>query len=373
MMQRIVPVTDHNPLDYEESEIVVALKASTRTWEFRYDLLDASNNKLADLETVRGCSVEQNWFADIKRTAKLTITDTGEIDYLSNRIKPWVRLHMPAGSYVEWPQGVFLLASPLRGDDEHRVITRNVQGYDSLLIFRDDKVEDRYSVAAGIRYTTAISTLLGSVPQQVSPSSLVLPTTKEWEPGTSKLTIINELLNAANYESLSFNEDGVAIVVPYLSPQDRMEEHTYADDSQGLLIPGIEQELDLFAIPNKWILVVSDPDRPALSSIYTNSDASSPTSTVRRQRTITDFRTEQDAADQATLDSKVARLAFEASQIYEAIDFETGLFPVHSGNDVYRIMYDPLSINAKYSEHMWSFELSERAVMKHTARRIVTV
>lgn len=372
-MQNIVPATENNPLDYGEVEILAALRASTRTWDFRYDLVDAGNIKLMDLTTVRKASIEQNWLADIKRTSKLTITDDGTIDYLSNRIRPWVRLMMPQGSYVEWAQGVFLLASPVRGADEQGVVTREVQGYDSLLIFRDDKVVDRYTVLAGVAYTTAVSTLLGSIPKSISPSTLTLPTAKEWEPGTPKLVIINELLNAVNYESLSFDESGIAIVKPYLSPQDRPEEYTYADDKDSLIIPDPEQELDLFDVPNRWVVVVSDPDRPALSSVYTNSDPSSPTSTVRRQRVITDFRSEQDAANQATLDAQVLRLAFEASQVYEAIDFSTGLFPIHSGNDVYRIIYGPLVINAKYSEHTWSFELSERAVMKHRARRIVTI
>jgi hypothetical protein len=372
-MQEVVPITDHNPLDYEHDEIMVALRAATRTWEFRYDLLDSGNQKIDDLRNVRKGSIEQNWLADIKRTAKFTITDDGAIDYLSNRIRPWVRLHMPQGSYVEWPQGVFLLASPVRGADEQSVITREVQGYDPLLVFKDDKAIDRYTVASGTAYTTAVSTLLGSIPKNVSPSALTLPTAKEWAPGTSFLVIINELLNAVNYESLSFDENGTAIVKPYSSPQDRPEEYVYADDDKSLIIPDPEQELDLFDVPNRWLLVVSDPDRAALSSLYTNTDPSSPTSTVRRQRTITDFRTEEDAADQTTLDAKAARLAFEASQIYEAIDFTTGLLPLHSGNDVYRIMYGPLVINAKYSEHTWGFELSERSVMKHRARRVVTV
>src|SRR3546814_8457093 len=38
-----------------------------------------------------------NWLADIKRTASFELKSALEdpIDYLSNRIKPWVRLHMP--------------------------------------------------------------------------------------------------------------------------------------------------------------------------------------------------------------------------------------------------------------------------------------
>lgn len=347
-----------------------------RRFTFRYELLDASNSKLADLDTVVSCTVEQNWLADIKRKANFRIRDTGGIDWLSNRIKPWVRLHLPPygdDDWVEWPQGVFLLSTPTRATDDTGAVFRDVEGYDGLQVYADDKVTDRYTVAAGVAYTTAVSTLLGSVPKNVTLSSATLPTDKEWEPGTAKLAIINDLLSAVNYESLSFDENGVAVVRPYTSPQDRAEEYTYADDDDSLILPDVEQELDLFAVPNRWVLVVSDPDRASLTSSYTNTDPASPTSTVRRGRTIVDFRTEQDAADQAALDAKTARLAFEASQVYEAISFETGMMPVHSGNDVYRITFGPLAVNAKYSEHTWSMDLRVGATMRHRARRVVTV
>lgn len=286
---------------------------------------------------------------------------------------PTMALTPPETSYVEWPQGVFLLSTPTREADAADVVTRDVEGYDQLQVYADDLVPDRYTVPAGVAYTDAVAALLGPVDKRVTPHPAVLPTAKEWEPGTSKLAIINELLDAINYESLSFDEDGVAVVVPYVPPSERPAEYTYADDAVSVMSPEVTQELDLFEIPNRWVLVVSDPDREPLRAVYTNNDPASPTSTIRRQRIITDFRDEEDAADQAALDAKVARLAFEASQVYEAIEFSTGLMPIHSGNDVYRIVYSPLAVNATYSEHTWEMTLEAGAEMKHRARRVVNV
>ncbi|WP_433242493.1 hypothetical protein [Actinomadura nitritigenes] len=283
------------------------------------------------------------------------------------------RLTPEADAYVEWPQGVFLLATPTRASDAANVVTRSVDGYDQLQVYSDDMVADRYTAAQGAAYTTVVSTLLGSVEKRITPSSRTLPAAKEWEPGTSKLAIINELLSALNYESLSFDENGVAIVKPYVSPQDRPIEYTYADDAVSVMRPEVEQQLDLFSIPNRWVLVVSDPDRAALTAIYTNNDPASPTSTVRRQRVITDFRQEQDAADQATLDALAARYAFEASQVYENITFSTAIMPFHSGNDVYRLVYGPLAVNAIYAEYSWEMPMQAGAEMKHQARRVVTI
>lgn len=521
-MQQLAPPTgDHNPNGHTAATVRDALvgRYGSRRLSFRYELLDAAGTKVdevGDLDNVIDGTITQNWLADIKRTARFTVRDTGVINFLSDRIKPWVRLHLPpygADDWVEWPQGVFLLASPTRSADDLGVVTREVEAYDLLQLYADDLIEDRYTVSgfttqtedfedasltwswsgtwtrqtgsvptgggtyaykaadvaesggsssavltlpAGARemtiryrvssesgfdyfeiwggaadtgellfddsgdsgwsllildvadfdtitfryiqdesveelsatawidsieitvdgqfYTTVIADLLGSdVESSIEVSDTPIPVSKEWPPGTSKLKIINELLNAINYESLSFDEHGVAQVQRYRSPQDRAIEYTYADDADGVVVPEVDQTLDLFDIPNKWVLVVSEPDREAIVGTYTNNDPGSPTSTVRRGRTITDFRTQEDAADQTTLDARAARLAFEASQVYEAIDFETALMPIHSGNDVYKIEYDPLAINARYAEHSWTMPLRAGAVMRHRARRVVTI
>jgi hypothetical protein len=277
-------------------------------------------------------------------------------------------------NYAEWPQGVFLLSSPNRKRTPAGTITRDVDAYDQLQVLVDDKVSDRYTVTAGTVYTEAVRTLLSGIPlKSIANSTLTLPVAKDWEPGTSKLAIINELLSAINYRSLSFDENGTALVQPYTSPQDRPAEYVYVDDSTSVIVPDVEQTLDVFSIPNKWVLVVSDPDRAAITGTYTNADPTSLTSTVSRGRTIVDFRTEQDAADQTTLDAQAKRLAFEASQVYEEVPFSTAIMPIHSGDDVYTITFSGLAISAKYSAHTWDMTLEAGTMMKHTARRVVQV
>lgn len=381
-MLTVEPTGDRNPNAHTSATILAALRGLTgaRRWSFRYELLEASGAVVETLDNVLAGTVSQNWLADIKRTATFTMRERGGIDFLSDRIRPSVRLHLPPFGpmdWVEYPQGVFLLSTPERGTSAGGVVTREVQAYDQLQVYSDDLLAARYSVAAAAVVTTAVGTLLGSVlvppKTRVTPHTGVLAATKEWEPGTSKLRIINDLLSMINYESLSFDEDGVAVVQPYRPPAERTEEYVYADDHNGLVMPEAGQELDLFSVANKWVLVVSEPDQLPLVASYTNSDPSSPTSTVRRQRTITDYRTEQEAVTLAALEAKAARLAFEASQVYEAVSFRTGVMPLHSGNDVYRITLKSLALNAAYAEQSWSLPLKAGAEMTHVARRVVSV
>lgn len=279
-------------------------------------------------------------------------------------------------TFAEWPQGVFLLTSPTRNADENGVVIRDVKAYDQLLVLSDDKFDNRHSAASGTLYTDHIATVLtgaGITGANITPSTKLIPVTKEWDPGTPKLTVINDLLAAINYESLFFDEQGVATVTPYVSPADRPPEFTYAADETSVITPGVGQSLDLFDVPNKWVLVVSDPDRDALTATFTNNDPASPTSTVSRGRTIVDFRTEQDAADQATLDDLAKRAAFDASQVYEEITFSTGLMPIHSNHDVYTLVYPDLGVSEVYSERRWVLPLKAGATMQHIIRRVVTV
>lgn len=382
MMPLAPPAGDRNPEAHTQDEVLAALqgRTGTRRWSFRYELLEPDGTWLRDLDNVMAGSVTQNWLADIKRTAVFRLQERGFIDYLSDRIRPNVRLHLPpfgADDYVEWPQGVFLLATPGRRADFSGSVTREVEGYDQLQVYSDDLVSARYTVAAGTNVVTAATALINSVlvPPAVNavPHAGTLVSAKEWEPGASKLQIINGLLGMINYESLSFDETGQAQLVPYRPPSERQAEYEYTDDSHGLILPDVEQVLDLFGVANKWILVVSEPDQPPLISTYTNSDPASLTSTVRRQRTITDYRTEQEAVTQAVLDAKAARLAFEASQVYESIAFQTGLMPIHSGNDVYRICLRELAINSLYAEHSWKMTLKAGVPMDHVARRVVSI
>lgn len=359
------------------SQARTAHQPGERRWSFRYELLDASNAWVADLDTVVDGEVSQNWFADIKRKARFTVREgSQEIDYLTQRIKPYARLWLPpysANDYVEWPLGVFLLSSPSRKADSTGNVTRDVTGYDQLQVYVDDKVADRYTVSASASCISAVTALLGDVETVIAQSSATLPAAQEWEPGTPKLTIINNLLSAMNYQSLSFDEDGRAVVTPYVPPSSRTEEYVYDETDTSLLIAGAEQDLDLFDVANKWVLVVSNPDQSLMTSTYTNANPASPTSTVRRGRTIVDYRLEQEATTQEALDGKAERLAFEASQVYESISFETGLNPLHSGNDVYRIRYRALALNSPFSEAEWTLPLRVGAPMRHRARRVVSI
>jgi hypothetical protein len=359
---------------YPAEQVKKALHSSNRTLIFRYELLDNENNFKRHLDNILSGRIENNALAQIKRIARFSLRDNGTINFLSDRIKPYARLKMPDGGFTEWPLGVFILSTPPRKIEPTGGVRREVEAYDQMQVLVDDRVTDRYSVATGTNYIAAVKTLLdgaGVSLQNLTPTDKTLPAARDWEPGTQKIKIINNLLDPINYRALWFDEEGYAVAQPYISPAQKASEYTYRDDDESVIFPNVEQSLDLFGVPNKWVLFVSEVDRSFMSS-YINDNQNSPTSTVNRGRTIVDYR-QDDAVDLATLDAKVQRIAFESSQIYEQIQFETAIMPFHSHADDFTLEFSSLGISAKYSEKSWSFDLKAGSKMVHQIRRVVNV
>lgn len=358
------------------AEVDAALHSSKREIHFRYDLLTSGNVFKRALTEVEAASIAVNTFAEIRRTARFSLQDLGTINFLTERIKPYCCVLMGAGGYSEFPLGVFLLSTPPKKADSAGNITREVEAYDLLQVLVDDKVATRYTVAAATNYITAVGTVLtgaGITDQALTATAKTLLVARDWPPGTKKLRIINDLLDAINYRALYFDEDGKAVAQPYLSPSTRASEYTYVDDDESVTFPQVVESLDLFGVPNKWLLSVSEPDRATLNSTVTNANATSPTSTVSRGRTIVEVRSDIDAPDQATLDAIAAKIAYEASQVYQEVEFETAIQPFHSDLDVLTLTFSTLSIDAKFVETGWSFDCRAGARHKHLIRRIVTI
>lgn len=360
---------------YTTFQVDNALHSASREIHFRYDLLDKTNNFKKTLTTVEKGHIDNNCLANIKRTATFSMLEDNDVNFLRDRIQPFLLLKMFDGNFVSFPLGVFLLSSPKRKTDIALNVLREITAYDQLQILTDDKVTDRYTVTAGTNYITAIQTILtgaGITSQNLTATTSTLPTALDWAPGTDKLTIINALLGAINFWSLYFDAYGVAVARPYILPSVRASDYSYKNDSLSVTFPEMEQDIDLFSVPNKWVMTVTEPDRNVLTSTYTNANISSPTSTVNRGRTIVSFLTGT-AVDQTTLNAAVQRQAFNDSQVYETVDFETAIMPMHAENDMLNLVFSPLGISTLYDELSWGFDLKAGSRMKHHIRKVVNI
>jgi hypothetical protein len=357
--------------------VLAALQGATGTRDlsYRFERIRYGEPSVPALDGVLSASVEYNALADVKRTAKLTVSDSIDLDFLADRIRPWARLDVGGGEVVEWPLGLFVMSTPTRAYEVEGYRVREVECFDLLRAMDDDKESSRTTFIRGMRYTTAVQTLLFGITADydIVDSDTLIPADVEFETGESKLSIANKLLSAINYVPAHFDAAGTFIAKPYVPSFETEPLYTYATDQASVITSGIEQTFDLFSVANTWVLVKSDPDGPELVGFYQNNNPASPTSTYARGRAIVDFRTEQDAADQATITAKAERLGFEASQVYEIVEFETAVMPFHGHAEVLRLNVPELDVGSLYTEHTWAMDLRPGARMKHRVRKVVVV
>jgi hypothetical protein len=359
------------------TEDAIAGTSGVVEWAFRYDVLDSSRMLLGTLDGVRSGRVDYNRLGDIHRTGQFVFTDPvvlpsgAPVNFASDLLRPVAILTVPDVGQVEFNLGVFLMSSSTRQATPDGSVVRVVDGYDQRAALLGDKVTTRYTVASGTVVTTAVESLLSGFTTNITTSATGTPRAMDWDPGTSKQRIIDDLLALLNYEPVHFDSSGTAVCRPYVDPGSRAPVWVYAAGAVSILGQDTAVELDLFDVPNSWLLVVSNPDQSVLTASYTNTNPASATSTASRGRTITDYRTGVEAANQGALDAMLARVVFEASQLVETVTFTGGFNPLHGHGDTVRVTDPSLGVDTVYAERAWSLTLTAGVPMMHTARRVV--
>ena len=305
----------------------------------------------------------------------ILIPSESEIDFIRDRIQPFMELKMHDGGWIDFPLGVFLLSSPTRVDENNSVY-REIEAYDGLIILDEDKFTDRYYIPSGTKYTDAVEAILrsaGITQIAIEDKSDTLTTSREFKIGTSKLEAVNDLLQAINYTSIWVDANGYFRARQYVSPSDRSSDYLYQDDELSIVYNGMEEELDIFEVANSWVIVESNPEKTPRVATRINNDPDSPISTVNLGRTIVDFREIQDVSSQASLDALADRIKTEASQVFGKLKFKTALVPLHEYFDVIHVRYTPLGIDDNFSETDWSMKLEAGGEMEHEARKVVNI
>lgn len=363
-------------LSQKEIDLLHA-KHGTREIKFRHDLLNYEESKIGEL-TCLGGNLGLNSLAQIKRKARFTFKENEfkDIDWLNDKVQPFMLLK-DGDSWIEYPLGVFLISSPGR-KPTGGLIERQTECYDSTLILLEDKFDNRYLIRKGTNYIEAITNIIndaGIWKTNITKSFGTLNIDKEFEIGTSRLEAANELLKELNYTSIWVDEMGYLTSSDYILPEIRGIDYSYIENEMDIRLTDTStEELDLFSVPNKFIVVASNPEIAVpLTSNYTNKNPNSVTSTVNRKRIITDFREIDDVLNQVTLDEYTKRIAYEASSVYGKFVFDTAIMPHHTYMNSLFCEHKKLEINSQFIETSWELELKAGGKMNHNCRRVIQI
>lgn len=320
-----------------------------RVTGYRFDLLDAQERSLGELRGVLpGGSVSWVSNAAIKGSGSITVQDRGQaVDWLNARIRPVALID----GWPEVPLGIWLPAAPVeQWSDTGR--SWDVELTDKAAILDQDVFADEvsgaraFSAAAGDNVIEVIRGLIGGTGEstsglEVATDQLSSPMT--WDVGTTRLKIINDLLDAAGFFSLFVDAGGVFRAIRYVPPASRAVLYEalgpFTAGPTSLMDPGFTRDADVYAVPNRFVVVgQGDTDAPALVSTAVNTDPTSPFSFDSRGRWITSVETGIEATDQAALDVYAQRRLIAATSVASSFDLIHMHLPGLAVNSVLRLV-----------------------------------
>ncbi len=307
---------------------------------------------------------------------ELYVARSNEIVWHQTKVVPYMRFQMPDGVWVEYPLGEFFPSTPKRVSQGDKVY-REVELYDDSIIILDKKFETSYTITQGTSYDTAIRTLLngaGVTKQNIQQSGKSLEVTVVYNAGTSYMEAIKDLLIRINYVPIFVDSRGYFTSFLYSLPTTKSPVFSFADSEYSIMYDGVEEELDYFRVPNRFIFVHTNAEKnTVLKSTVTNNDGNSPTSTIVVGRTITYYEEVSDIESQSVLDSYARKKSYELSQVFGKVNFDSANIPNFEYQDVIELRNSTLGINDKFLVTKYSMDLKVGGKMKFTVQKVVDI
>lgn len=300
--------------------------AGPRSESYRWELLDLAGSVVGDLDGVSGGSVEQSSGSTLRASASLTC-EGGDVNWLRSLVRCWYRADFPDGTFAQWPLGTFIPTSP-NVDYGDGTATRDVEAMSLLQVLEDDVTEKTTTTQMLSSVTDRVRAIItlaaagvngGKVAGTDSDRLFFRPMV--WEPGLSRLRIVNDMLASINYFALAVDGLGTFRMEPYVPPSGRAVAWDFRDDESAIYLPQFTHERDFFAVPNKVVAWSQGDgtDGAALMSTATNMDPADPLSYPGRGRWVTHFEDNVEASSQAVLDEIAQRRLRELSSVSSVV------------------------------------------------------
>ncbi|QIN93843.1 minor tail protein [Microbacterium phage Alakazam] len=369
-----------------------------RTTSYRWEVLEHSNGidqLMGILDGVSDGSLTWTQNAAVKGGGKVQVADLdaaeagkmriGELSLESVRLRPVCTIV----GLPEIPLGVFLVSSATEDwQDTGRVW--NITLLDKCTVPDQDKVDQSYSVPAGDLILQRVKTILASAGEYVAinaSSTLATSSGMAWEAGTSKLKIINDLLDVAGYNALWMDGQGNFQLTPRVLPADRSILYEVLgiprelrDGEQSIYSPDWNRERDSYEVPNKVIAVqaADGGDTGALTGQWTNEDPDSPYSYISRGRWIVHVLDSVECPDGtnadiiAFLNSRARATLIQMSAVQAQVKIEHLPIPARVG-DVVRFSNTKAGVDARHVITRMELDTSPTGLMRSNLQEVISL
>lgn len=342
-----------------------------REQRFSFHLLDNENSPKGTLTGVTGGTLEWHANAQIKGGGKITVQSASAtaIDWTKRRIKIYMYIGVQ-----QYPLGIFIPSVPSEDWDDSNV-SLSIELLDRCSILAEDAIASAYSVPEGTNVIERVRTLIESSGENagaITSSTKTLSKAMTWEAGTTKLTIINDLLDAANYFSLFTDGHGHFTVEPQRAASTRPIMFDFKDDAKSVYVPQFKFDKDTFAVPNKVIAVGQGTgDTEAWVKVATNENPNSPYSYQSRGRWIVDVQRGVEATSEADLQEYATRRLRALSSPQGTITIAHAPLPFLNVNDAVKFRRGPAGMNMRCVVESMQIDLDPTALQRTALQEVV--
>lgn len=371
-------------MTYTGDELLDLEATSRRNEKFRFDVLDASNAKIAELAVSRRSppTIRNNANATIPRTLdgvhvlpRTRLTDasplyfSGDFDPVVHRIKA-VHVVGPGGVGYEFPLGVFLVADAEDNESTKGTVT-SIMGVDQCQI-----LEQALSVSVGYPAGTNVSTALAAEAARLgivatsieaTTKTLAAPIVGVASEDTSG-HFMREISAVAAFLRPYFDNDGVLVCRSAPDLSTAIADHEYGEGTgrTGRIVRGsLHSSTGLLRAPNRYVVRDTSLRDSELVGVY-DVAASAPHSYANLGYRRVQGANVQGLTDQTTANEAAQAAYAQDPGVFATITYET---PIDSRHDT----FDVIGVDAvNFIEHEWGLTCRRGSKQSHDVRRIYT-
>lgn len=370
------------PTPPTESELADALagRYGSVATRFRFYQVDNNNALLADVTqaVISNLSViTLNNDRQVLRTASFTVRPSlmpEDFDYLTSNIAVFADVKI-TNQWWRFQLGVFRVDEPLEtlgfSDDD----TITVQASDLTVLLEQPSVGEAYTVPSGTNYTIAVADILDLLGLRylLPGTTAVTPIDFTWQPKTSYLTIINDLLSGINHFSLWADVYGVFTTRSRIAPALDDEDVAYRTSQEPCMIRNkLPRKRTSVRPPNRIIAAIKDPLRSPAAGVAENIDGLSPSSTVNVEINVQEYNVDR-IADVATASLWAAYEVRVATGKGETVQLTTHFDPRRDAHEVYLLTFYGHEVETIWRVAEWQMTLGIGMPMIHSLERGVTL
>lgn len=284
------------------------------------------------IDSITGCTINRDLSVESLGSATIDTTEVmGEC---------YIRVYLVAtqnGITETYPLGTFLVQTPSVGFNGKRT-SISMDAYTPLIELKGNPPPLGYSL---LKNTPIMSTALDLCSENLrapvigADNSELLQTDFVANLEDNWLVFVKDLIAVAKYR-FGLDELGRVIFEPEQDTAALRSVWTYDDGNSSILLPNIQNERDLYGIPNV-VEVVYSTGRGYMSSRVVNNDENSPVSTVARGREVVYRESRPNLVGiptQKQIDDYAVQLLRNLSSLENTITYSHGYCPVRIGDGV---------------------------------------